>query len=134
MIAPPPGKIFRPAGVSGPHRALATAAGLHRLRLHRVTSTRERRNFIEVLHRANSQLAADTRTTTARLRRHTALQYSTRSHSRADLRLNLMGSPQSLHAFTAEFPRFSVTTLLFISDIRLRVPWIRERRIRFLDI
>ena len=91
---------------------------LDRLRLHFVTSTRDRWNFIEVLHREMVQLAADTRTTTARLRRHTALQYSTRSHSRADLRLNLMGSPQTLHAFTAEFPRFKVTTRLFISDTR----------------
>jgi hypothetical protein len=64
------------------------------------------------------QLAADTRTATARLRRHTALQNSTCSHSRADLRLNLMGSPQTLHVFTAGLPRFKVTTLLFISNIK----------------
>jgi hypothetical protein len=64
---------------------------------------------------------AETRTAVWRLRRHTALQYSTFSHSRAVLRLNSMDSPHTLHAFTVELRRLKATTLLLDSDIgRLR--------------
>jgi hypothetical protein len=63
------------------------------------------------------QLAAENRTAVWRLRRHTALQYSIFSHSRAVLRLNSMDSPQTLHTFTAELRRFKPRTLLLDSDI-----------------
>jgi hypothetical protein len=71
------------------------------------------------------QLAADSRSAACRLRRHTALQNSTFSHSRAVLRLNSIVSPQTLHTLTADLPRFKARTLLLDSDMvaRLQSLW-----------
>lgn len=82
-------------------------------------------NLIGVFHKPELQLAAGIRSEVWRFRRHTALQYSTFSQSRAVRRLNSIGSPQTLHSLVA-LPRFKATILLRDSvTANCRIPKVR---------
>ena len=93
-----------------------------RLRMHSVLSAGIYQNFTGVFARVASQLAVSARSSLWPFRRQTALQYSTFSQSRAVLRLNSIGSPQTLHTFTPELRRFKTMSLSLDSDVTARSP------------